>query len=316
MAGTPASRSASRPASPSAHRPGVRSDAPAPARRLPGPIERRVVGATVRAVFWGDRRGKPWPVPPHLEHEEVRFPGNSGATLAGRYFPHPAPKGVVVLAHPDRRYGAHWFVKEGWVEWLLRHGYEALAFDFAPFGSSRGGSTYLHDDVAGAVAFARRWSGGLPVHVVGLSIGAFAAANASPRLDVESLVLESPYPTFNAWYGRGWGKWAMAAFDRAFPRTRDAIQAHRNIGHARARRILVAASPDDKVTPARLSRAVFDAAPRRARWVEVPGAGHLGLFADEGYRAEVLATLAGRPVPTGRGVPRPVPPPPAYGPGS
>ena len=261
----------------------------------PGPVERRLVGTFVRQVFWGSRRGKPWPVPRHLPHDQVRFPGNSGALLAGRYFAHPAPKGVVVLAHPDRRYGQHWFVKEGWVEWLLRHGFEVLTFDFAPFGASRGGSTYLHEDVAGAVAFARRWSGGQPVHVIGLSIGAFAAINASPVLDVDSLVLESPYPTFNAWYGKGWGKWAMGVFDRVFPRTAAAIQAHENIGEARAARILVAASPDDDVTALALSRQVYDAAPRRARWMEVPQAPHLGLFADAAYRAAVLATLEGRP---------------------
>ena len=262
--------------------------------KQPGPLERRLVGTFVRRAFWGSRRGKAWPVPAHLEHDEVRFPGNSGATLAGRYFPHPAPKGVVVLAHPDRRYGQHWFAKEGWVEWLLRHGYDVLTFDFAPFGASRGGSTYLHEDVRGAVDFARRWSHGQPVHVVGLSIGAFAVVNASPHIDVEGLVLESPYPTFNAWYGKGWGKWAMEAFDRIFPRTREAIQAHRNIAHARAKRILVAASPDDEVTPLALSRAVFGHAPPTARWLEVRGP-HLGLFADAGYRAAILATLGGRP---------------------
>ena len=260
-------------------------------RKPPGPIERRLVGSFVRRVFWGSRRGKAWPVPDHLPHDEVRFPGNSGATLAGRYFTHPAPKGVVVLAHPDRRYGGHWFVKEGWVEWLLRHGFEVLEFDFAPFGASRGGSTYLHEDVAGAVAFARRWSGGLPVHVVGLSIGAFATLNASPRLDVESLVLESPYPTFNAWYGKGWGKGAMEVFDRLFPRTAAAIQAHENVARAKAKRILVVASPDDAVTPIGLSRQVFANAPRRARWLEVPGA-HLALFGHARYRAAVLATLS------------------------
>lgn len=263
--------------------------------KQPGPIERRLVGAFVRRVFWGSRRGKPWDVPAHLDHDEVRFPGNSGAILAGRYFAHPAPKGVVVLAHPDRRYASHWFVREGWVDWLLRNGYDVLVFDFAPFGSSRGGSTYLHEDVLGAVAFARRWSGGQGVHVVGLSIGAFAAINASPALDVESLVLESPYPTFNAWYGRGWGKWAMGVFDRVFPRTAHVIQAHQNIARAGAKRILVAASQDDDVTPTPLSRVVFDAAPPQARWLEVPGVKHLGLFTDGRYRAAVLQTLAGGP---------------------
>lgn len=274
-----------------------------PRRKAPSRLERKLVGAIVRRLFWGDRRGKTWPVPDPLVHDAVRFAGNSGASLAGRYFPCAVPRGVVVLAHPDRRYGQHWFVKDGWIPWLLANGFDVLTFDFAPFGASIGGSTYLHEDVTAAVAFARQWSGGLPVHLIGVSIGAFAASNASPAIDVDSLVLESPYPTFNAWYGRGWGKWAMAAFDQVFPRTRDAIQAHRNIAHAPAKRILVAAAPADDVTPARLSRIVFDAAPGRARWLEVPGAGHLGLFADASYRAAILATLRGWP--TDRGVPRP-----------
>lgn len=265
--------------------------------------ERKLVGTFVRRAFWGSRRGKAWPVPAHLGHEEVAFPGNSGAVLAGRYFPHPAPKGVVVLAHPDRRYGQHWFVKEGWVEWLLRHGYEVLTFDFAPFGASRGGSTYLHEDVRGAVAFARRWSGDQPVHVIGLSIGAFASINASPFLQVESLVLESPYPTFNAWYGRGWGKWAMELFDRLFPRTAAVIQAHENVAHAKAPRILFAASPQDEVTPWRLSRQVYEHAPPHAVWLDVPQAKHLQLFADPTYRQAILDTLRGT---TSRASPRPV----------
>lgn len=284
---------------------------PPPAPVPIGALERRLVGTFVRRAFWGSRRGKSWPVPDHLEHDEVTFPGNSGATLAGRYFPHPAPKGVVVLAHPDRRYASHWFVRDGWVEWLLRHGYEVLIFDFAPFGASRGGSTYLHEDVLGAVAFARRWSGGQSVHVIGLSIGAFATVNASPFLDVESLVLESPYPTFNAWYGKGWGKWAMEAFDRLFPRTASVIQAHKNIAFAQAKRILVAAAPDDDVTSLDLSRQVFAAAPPQAIWHSVAGTGHLQLFGDAAYRAAILSTLDG--VLTGPAVPRPALPTPDAG---
>lgn len=88
------------------------------------PGRRAVLGAADRRLDWRhvflrDRRGGPWPVPAHLTHESVTFPGNTGATLRGRYF-HldrgdrrgarildalglAQPRGVVVCVHPDRR---------------------------------------------------------------------------------------------------------------------------------------------------------------------------------------------------------------------
>lgn len=255
-------------------------------------LERRVAGAFVKTLFLRDRRGGPWT--PDLPHRPVEFEGNTGARIAGHWFSAARPRGAVVLAHPDRRYGKHWFVKEGWVAFLLENGYDALTFDFGGYGGSRGPATYYHEDVVAAARFAQRWSGGFPVHVVGASMGAFAAANASPRLDfVESMVLESPYPSFNAWYRGGAAHHAMRAFDALFPRSSAAIQADRNVARAAPRRILVAWSEADEVTPPALSRAIADAAPRATRYV-APKAAHLALFQDAGYREAILAALAGR----------------------
>ena len=256
--------------------------------------ERRLAGALVKTVFLRDRRGGPWVPPGHLVHAPVSFEGNTGARVAGHWFPHERPRGAVVLAHPDRRYGKHWFVKAGWVDFLHENGYEVLTFDFPGYGESHGPATYYHEDVLAAARFAREWSGLLPVSVVGVSMGAFAAANASPRLDfVHALVLESPYPNFNAWYGRGPYALAMRAFDRAFPRTSAAIQADRHVAQAQARRLLVAYSEADDVTPPALSEAVARAAPAdRTRVLRLKDARHLALFEDEAYRQAVLETLA------------------------
>lgn len=198
----PAVRATPRPAAESPERPDGKAVEAGP--QEPGTLEKRVVGALVKALFFRGRRGGPWEPPLGLDVSAVRFEGNSGARLHGWHVRHGAPRGIVVLAHPDRRYGKQWFAREGWLSWLHANGFESLCFDFPVYGESGGGSTYLHDDVAAACRLARRLRPGLPVHLVGLSIGAFAAINAAPRLDfVESMVLESPYPTFEAWYSGG-----------------------------------------------------------------------------------------------------------------
>jgi alpha-beta hydrolase superfamily lysophospholipase len=270
----------------------------------PSPLEKRVVGALVKALFFRGRRGGPWEPPLGMDVSEVRFAGNSGARLHGWHVRHPAPRGIVVLAHPDRRYGKQWFAREGWLSWLHDNGFDSLCFDFPVYGESGGGSTYLHDDVAAACRLARRLRPGLPVHVVGLSIGAFASLNAAVGLDfVEGLVLESPYPTFEAWYdqggkrgdadrAKGHGK-ANSLLGRMFPRTYRRIDAGANAPDVKARRILVAGTRDDEVTPIALTREVADRLPTdRTTVLEMSGVGHLGLFQRPEYRQAILDTLA------------------------
>ena len=272
--------------------------------RDPGRLEKRVVGAMVKRLFLRGRRGGPWDLPDGLTGAPLQLRGNSGARIAALHFAHPSPRGIVVLAHPDRRYGKHWFVREGWIGWLLENGFDAVTFDFAAYGASRGGSTYFHDDIVAAVDAARKLRPGLPLHLVGLSIGAFASINASVRIpDLESLVLESPYPTFDAWYAESRSARALGklngAMGKVWPRTYRRIDAGRNARDVTAKRILVAASPRDTVTPIALSSAVHAALPSGARWLEVD-AEHLHLFGDGDYRAAILETLApGGPSPKG-----------------
>lgn len=257
-------------------------------------MERRMAGALVQTLWLRDRRGGPWTPPAHLKNVPVTFEGNTGAKLSGLWFPVERPRGAVVLAHPDRRYAKHWFVKEGYVDLLTQEGYEVLTFDFTGYGESRGPATYYHEDVLGAARFARHWAGGLPVHVVGVSMGAFAVANASPRLDfARSIVLESPYTSFGEWYGKGPGRYAMQAFGALFPRTSRAIEADRNIVHAAAQRVLVAWSDADEVTRPQLSQAIADAAPpERTERLVLAGAAHLRFLERPEYREALLRTLS------------------------
>lgn len=252
------------------------------------------MSALMRNVFLRDRRGGPWTPPAHLRYEDVAFAGNADARLAGWWFPHERPKGAVVLAHPDKRYGKHWFVRSGWVDFLHAHGYEALAFDFPGYGASHGPIGHFHEDVAAAAEFAKRWAGGLPVHVVGVSQGAFAVANAAPLMPfVRSLVLESPYPSVRAWWGDRREGRLIDVLDALFPRTARAIRADANVARATAARVLVVAAGADDVTPAALSLRVADAVPEAKRdLLVVDGANHLEPFASAEYRRRVLETFA------------------------
>lgn len=260
---------------------------------LPSPLERRVVGALVKTAFLRDRRRAPSAPPEHLPSREVTLEGNTGASLAARWYPAERPRGTVVLAHPDKRAAKGWFVKAGYVDLLHENGYDVLTFDFVGYGGSHGPATYYHEDVVAAARFAEAWSGRLPVHVIGVSMGAFALANASPQLSfVTSITLESPYPSFNAWYGRGREARVMRGFDRLFPRSSAAIQADRNVRRAAPRRILVSWSDADEVTPPALSEAVARAAPaERTLTMRLPGAKHLGFLASEAYRQALLKHL-------------------------
>lgn len=258
-----------------------------------GPLERRLVTGLVRMVWRNDRRGGPWEVPGHLDHDDLIVPGNG--RLTARYFRQNAQpegaRGVAVLVHPDKRYGQHWFVKEGWVDLLVAAGFDVLTVDLTGYGGSESPSSYYHEDVVSAVETARDRSGGLPVHLIGVSIGSYAAANASPHVELASLMLESPYPTFAAWYGDH-PLAAVSNVFRIFRKSWRSIHAPSNVAAARAERILVTATRADAVTPEHLSATVAAAAPAdRSHYLVVDDAAHLELFHDARYRQAILEHL-------------------------
>ena len=262
-------------------------------RKLPGRIERKLVGKMVRNVLGWNPPPRTQPILTQLPWEPFTFEGNTGARIAARWFGIDDPRGTFVLAHPDRRAAQQWFLPKGYIEFLQDAGYDVMTFDFAGYGDSRGGSTYLVEDLIAAHRAARARTRG-PVHVLGVSIGAFQAANAAPYLDgLGALILESPFPTFNAWYGRGWGRWSMSVFDLVFPKTSALIQAHKNIAHAKAKKILIVAADGDRVTPVELSEHVMESAPAgRSEFLRLNGHDHLTLFETSPvYRQRILDVL-------------------------
>ena len=138
----------------------------------------------------------PVALPKDLAVEPVSFPSTSGATFSGWLVPGETNRGVVILQH-----GVH-ADKTTLVEhakFLSQAGYTVLLFDFQAHGESRGTKItfgFLESrDSQAAVEFVKKQFPGRPVGVIGVSLGAAAAALANPPLDVQALVLEMMYPT-------------------------------------------------------------------------------------------------------------------------
>ena len=138
----------------------------------------------------------PVAVPKNLAVEQVTFPSNSGTTIHGWLVSSGTNRGVVILQHGIH---ADKSILVERAQFLSQAGYAVLLFDFQAHGESVGAKITLGHlesrDSQAAVAFVKKRFPGKPVGVIGVSLGAAAAALAKPPLDVQAIVLESMYPT-------------------------------------------------------------------------------------------------------------------------
>lgn len=199
-------------------------------------------------------------------------------------------RGTVLLLHPHRRYGGHWFVKTGWVDALHGRGKTVVWFDQPSYGQGVGGSPYLAENVIAVATMAKDLDSG-PLDMVGQSLGSFVAAIAAPHVPwVRRIVLESPYRSFTAWYDdqpMSAGKAATHLFARFFPHA-DRLDTQVAIADA-PQELLVGASEADEITSIRQS--LNAVAGHDVKLVRVADKAHLELWEDPEYRAAVLEFL-------------------------
>jgi pimeloyl-ACP methyl ester carboxylesterase len=134
-------------------------------------------------------------LPPDLSGQAVQIPSSSGAMLRGWILSPARSRGAIVLMHGLR---ANRLAMLDRARLLTAAGYSILLFDFQAHGESPGDTItfgYLESkDARAAVDFVKlRYPNG-PVGVIGVSMGGAAAVLASPRLDVDAMVLEEVYP--------------------------------------------------------------------------------------------------------------------------
>ena len=135
-------------------------------------------------------------LPKNLAVEPVTFPSKSGATISGWLVQGATNRGIVILQHGVRADKSTLVER---AKFLSQAGYTVLMFDFQAHGESLGHVITLgfleSRDSRAAVEFAKKRFPGKPIGVIGVSLGAAAAALANPPLDVQALVLEMMYPT-------------------------------------------------------------------------------------------------------------------------
>lgn len=211
--------------------------------------------------------------------------------LGGTWYPAAGSaqgaRGAVLLLHPWVEWGRSYFHRRWRIEALRNAGYHALAVDLGGFGGTRRQPGFLDRDVETALAFLRQRSGGLPVHVWGVSAGGYWAHPVLSRSKgVLGAMFEDVSPHLLEWSWRvaPWGRPFYLFFRNAF---RDSFRYLDLRRHAHALGVKAAAyvsgerdrgvRPEDTKTLA---------AAAGARFRIVPGADHLGAI--KAANAEVI----------------------------
>ena len=138
----------------------------------------------------------PVKLPLDLAVEPVSFASASGTTIHGWLVAGETNRGVIILQHGIR---ADKSTLVSRAKFLSQAGYTVLLFDLQAHGESIGQQITLgfleSRDSRAAVEYVKKRFPGKPIGVIGVSLGAAAAALANPPLDVQAMVLEMMYPT-------------------------------------------------------------------------------------------------------------------------
>lgn len=219
-----------------------------------------------------------------LRYEDVSFQTRDGLRLHGWFLPaEGAPRGLVVHFHGNAaNITAHLTL----VEWLPRHGYHVLMFDYRGYGRSEGRvtrtGTILDGHAALDYARQRPEAAGLPLLAYGQSLGgAVAVVVAAQRPEVAAVVAESTFGNyrgiaarhvqqivFSPWLARGVANFVISAGD----------DPEDVVARLAPRPLLVITAGSDKICYPELGRALFDAAAEPKTFWQAEGAEHLALL--------------------------------------
>ncbi|MFI5347226.1 MAG: alpha/beta hydrolase [Elusimicrobiota bacterium] len=234
-----------------------------------------------------------------LKWEEALFQSADGTALTGLWFPaSKAPaKGVVIQFHGNGQNMTAHFLS---AYWLALEGWDVMVFDYRGYGSA-GGRKSLEgavEDGRAALAYARAKAPGLPLVVLGQSLGGALAVVALDRdggEGVRALVLDSTFASYRRVardkLGRLWLtrplRWPLSFL------ISDRLAPERFIMRRKKIPLLMLHAPEDPVAPYNEGRRLYEAAPEPKEFWNVPGAGHIEAFGVQGaeFRPRLLRFL-------------------------
>lgn len=219
-----------------------------------------------RHAFRPDRTLEGDPSSAGLAYETVEFMAADGCRLHGWWIPHPAARGTILYCHGN---AGNIGTRVDLAARLHGLGVNVLLFDYRGYGKSRGipGERGLYLDAAAAYEVARARHGDAeipPVLVYGASLGGPVAAEVAATKPVAGLVLECTFTSAielgRIWYPRlPVGLIARYRFDTLG-----------KLASVRAP-VLVAHSPEDRLIPFALGKALFEAAGEPKTFVVLQG---------------------------------------------
>jgi fermentation-respiration switch protein FrsA (DUF1100 family) len=217
-----------------------------------------------------DRTGFPY--------EIVHYPSQNGKSLVGLYFPAVGPaKGSIVHFHGNYGNVSNHFPLS---LFLVRHGFNILAFDYQGYGVSEGRPTPQHllEDGIASVHYLQNRDHGLKVGVFGQSLGGSTAIQTAAQEPlVKAVVIEAAFSGQRAMsravLKRSVWLWPFYPIVPFFLSSHyDAIDAAPKVA---PRPIFFIHGDADTVVPVSMSKALYAAAQEpKTLWI-IPGAGHL-----------------------------------------
>jgi uncharacterized protein len=259
------------------------------------------------AVLTGPAHRSVGPPPAELAAREVQFQSQSGATIHGWFVPGKKGAGAIILMHGVR---ANRLSMLSRARFLHQAGFSVLLFDFQAHGESAGDHItfgYLESrDAQAAVDFLRVNARGEKIGVIGESMGGAATLLASPRLDVNAMVLEMVYPTIDEAVSNRLsaklGSWARILTPlmtcQLKPRlgiSSDALKPIDKVGEIPVPKLFIVGA-EDRHTTLNESQQMFAAAAEPKEFWVVEGAKHTDLHAvkKEEYERRVLSFFKDR----------------------
>jgi uncharacterized protein len=225
-------------------------------------IERSVVFPAQKAPPGG------YDDPAQIGAENARFTAADGTRLHGFYFPHHAPRAVVLYAHGNAGNVGTW--AEAGKQLRQLHGVSVLIFDYRGYGLSEGtpDEPGLLQDARAARAWLAHKAGVKEKDIVlmGRSLGGGVAVDLAARDGAKALILQSTFTSLPAVVLSHSSVPASMFMQNRF----DSLSKIKNYHGP----LLVSHGNADRVIPFALGKKLFETANQPKQFFTVPGGDH------------------------------------------